>query len=93
MREVIVGNKFKRDLKRAEKRGQDLKRLAEIIDMLAQEQPLPTKLRDHTFKGTFKDLKELHIAPDWLLIYEITENNEVFLIRTGTHADVFGHSH
>ena len=33
--------------------------------------------------------KECHILPDWLLIYQIN-GNELYLVRTGTHADLFG---
>lgn len=32
--------------------------------------------------------RECHITPDWLLIYEIDEN-DLYLERTGTHPDVF----
>jgi len=32
---------------------------------------------------------ECHIDPDWLLVYEVTPE-EVLLIRTGTHSDLFG---
>ena len=31
---------------------------------------------------------ECHVAPDWLLIYKLSDN-ELFLARTGTHADLF----
>jgi mRNA interferase YafQ len=34
------------------------------------------------------DLRECHIEPDWLLIYDITDA-EVVLLRTGTHSDLF----
>ena len=33
--------------------------------------------------------RECHIEPDWLLIYS-TNDDEVLLARTGTHADLFG---
>jgi mRNA interferase YafQ len=31
---------------------------------------------------------ECHIEADWLLIYNVTPN-EVLLVRTGTHLDLF----
>ena len=33
--------------------------------------------------------RECHIQPDWLLIYYQTDT-ELYLYRTGTHADLFG---
>ena len=38
-----------------------------------------------------KDYKRIvHITPDWLLIYEIKNNELVLcLTRTGTHSDLF----
>jgi len=39
--------------------------------------------------GEWKGVSECHIDPDWLLIYDVTPD-EVLLIRTGTHSDLFG---
>nr|WP_290762745.1 type II toxin-antitoxin system mRNA interferase toxin, RelE/StbE family [Fibrobacter sp. UBA4297] len=38
-----------------------------------------------------KDFRECHIEPDWLLMYQII-NDELILsaTATGTHADLFG---
>jgi mRNA interferase YafQ len=46
------------------------------------------KYRDHMLAGGYRGTRECHIAPDWLLIYELAES-EAVLIRTGTHADLF----
>ncbi|MEN8255830.1 MAG: type II toxin-antitoxin system mRNA interferase toxin, RelE/StbE family [Verrucomicrobiota bacterium] len=35
-----------------------------------------------------KDPEKLKIEPDWILIYRI-RGNELHLIRTGTHAELF----
>jgi len=42
----------------------------------------------HVLIGNFKDRRECHIEPDWLLIYRIEESAIIFE-RTGTHADLF----
>ncbi|MDO5484505.1 MAG: type II toxin-antitoxin system mRNA interferase toxin, RelE/StbE family [Desulfovibrionaceae bacterium] len=39
-------------------------------------------------KGRWKKHRELHIEPDWLLVYSI-DGNECFFARTGTHSDIF----
>ncbi len=79
---------FKRDFKLIKKRGKDIKKLYDIISDLISQKPLAKKHLDHPLKGEYKDCRECHIEPDWLLIYIINENRITF-IRTGTHADLF----
>lgn len=79
---------FKRDVRRAEKRGKDLSKLRALLTLLIEEQPLPERYRDHALKGPWAGFRDAHIEPDWLLIYRI-ENGELQLARTGTHSDVF----
>ncbi|HOE89049.1 MAG TPA: type II toxin-antitoxin system YafQ family toxin [Sphaerochaeta sp.] len=53
-------------------------------------EPLPKKYRDHGLSGNDKGCRECHIAPDWLLIYEISGSELIlYLTRTGTHSDLF----
>ena len=49
---------------------------------------LPVRLRDHPLSGDWKDYRECHLAPDWLLIYKVTDET-LYLARTGTHSDLF----
>lgn len=80
---------YKKDLKLCKKRGYNLSFLNAVINTLLIPAPLPPKNRDHQLSGNFSEKRECHILPDWLLIYQITEN-ELYLVRTGTHADLFG---
>lgn len=82
--------RFQKDLKRAEKRGYNIALLTEVIKKLANGEVLPAKHKDHNLMGEYAGCRECHITPDWLLIYEI-ENDELFLYltRTGTHSDLF----
>ncbi len=88
MRRVTTTTQFRRDLKRARKRGKDLGKLEVVIDALAAGEPLPSRRRDHVLSGNYAGKRECHVEPDWLLIYEVTEE-EVLLGRTGSHADLF----
>ncbi len=88
MFQMLRTSQFKRDAKKVTKRGKDTARLRTVIVMLAQGRTLPAKYRDHRLKGIYKDCRECHIEPDWLLIYRI-EANVLQLIRTGSHADLF----
>lgn len=90
MREIYFENHFKKDVKRIKKRGLRLEEMYAVIDLLAQDMPLPAKYRDHALTGNFSGLRECHIRPDWLLIYHLHENQLILtLSRTGSHADLF----
>jgi mRNA interferase YafQ len=43
--------------------------------MLAKGEKLPEKLKDHSLKGNWNGYGELHIEPDWILIYKLNELN------------------
>ena len=80
---------FKKDYKRAVKRGGKPEKLEEVITLLCEEKPLPEKFRDHQLQNS-RNYKECHIEPDWLLIYRIEAERLILeLIRTGTHSDLF----
>ncbi len=88
--EVILSNRFKKDLKIIKKRGYDLDLLDAIVNQLAAEEPLADKHHDHSLTGDYAGFRECHILPDWLLVYRI-DAREIFLLlsRTGTHSDLF----
>ncbi|MDY4085419.1 MAG: type II toxin-antitoxin system YafQ family toxin [Ruminococcus bromii] len=81
---------FKKDYKRIVKRGYDTRLFETVVELLANEQLLPEKYRDHSLSGDYSGFRECHITPDWLLIYRI-DNQELILqlTRTGTHSDLF----
>ena len=73
-----------------QKRGYSLDLLTEVIQILAEGKRLPEKNRDHSLAGDFVGCRECHIAPDWLLIYELANKDLIlYLTRTGTHSDLF----
>lgn len=65
-----------------------MKKFKTIVETLLQEEPLPDKFCDHALSGNWKDFRECHIEPDWLLIYK-TDSENLMLYRTGTHSDLF----
>ena len=92
MLKIEFQGQFKKDFKLAVKRGCDIAELQKVIFLLANEQPLPEKYRDHTLTDSrqYKNVRECHIQPDWLLIYKIDNDILILkLIRTGTHSDLF----
>ena len=90
MRTIKYQTAFKRDYKRIKKRGYDLRLLEDVSALLAQEQELPPAYRDHALTGDYSGCRECHIAPDWLLVYEVLQDELLlYLTRTGTHSDLF----
>ena len=81
-------NQFKKDIKRALKRGKSLAKLKAVVDLLLADKPLPAKNRDHALGGSWAGHRDCHIEPDWILIYKILDD-EIRLERTGTHSDLF----
>ena len=81
-------HQFKKDIKRQQKRGKDLRKIKAVIDLLLSGSPLPPKNRDHALGGNWIGHRDCHVEPDWILIYKILDD-ELRLQRTGTHSDLF----
>ncbi|WP_428276734.1 type II toxin-antitoxin system YafQ family toxin [Candidatus Palauibacter sp.] len=84
----VRSSQFKRDVRRARKRGKDLSKLRALLASLARQEPLPARHRDHPLRGIWKGYREVHVEADWLVIYRV-EGEELRLVRTGTHSDLF----
>lgn len=83
---------FKKQLKKVLKQpGHSREDIARVINLLIQNAPLPSIYNDHKLKGDYEGHRELHVKPDWILIYRINDNLLVLtIVATGSHADVFG---
>ena len=86
----VRSSQFKRDVRKTRKRGKDLSKLRRLLDLLIQQTALPSQYSDHPLRGPWKGCKEVHIEPDWLLIYRVS-GDELHLVRTGTHSELFKH--
>ncbi len=89
MRKIIQTNQFKRDLKKISASGRYKKQdFFNILELLVQDHSLPEKNRDHCLINEWKEYRECHIKPDWLLIYK-KYDDILLLVRTGTHSELF----
>jgi mRNA interferase YafQ len=89
MLSISTTDRFGEDVKRLNKRGRDLEALWSVVEMLRSEEEFDLEAyRDHPLRGEWAGIRELHIRPNWLLAYQI-EGNELRLVRTGTHSDLF----
>lgn len=92
MYEVVISSNFKKQYKKIKKQGKDLKKLKAVVDQLAIGEKLDSKYKDHSLINDkyYKDCRECHVAPNWLLIYQYNDNKlELLLMATGSHSEVF----
>jgi len=88
MRIPVLGAKFRRDVKLAQRRGKDMSKLRQVILLLIDGNPLPPRYKDHPLSGDWEHHRDCHIEPDWLLLYKI-DGDDLYLVRTGSHSDLF----
>ena len=90
MYSIKYTNKFKKDVKRCQKRGRDMNLLRDAVDILARTGILPPQYKAHRLTGKYKNRMECHLQSDWLLVW-MQNNNELVLLftNTGTHSDLF----
>jgi mRNA interferase YafQ len=84
---------FKKDKKRIKGSGRyDWARMRSIVKELMNDRPLGVKHRDHDLSGDYAGVRECHVEPDWLLIYDKegdVQAGTLTLIRTGSHSELF----
>ncbi len=89
MKTITRTNRFDKDVKKMKKRGKSFEDFKRVIEKLVSDVTLEPKYRDHKLVGNHAGTRECHIEPDWLLVY-MNSDEELLLVRTGSHADLFG---
>ena len=90
MYELEYTNNFKKNYKRIQKRGYDSKLLTELFEQLVERGNVHPEHKPHKLHGKYAEYWECHIQSDWLLIWEVNEQEKcVTLHYTGTHSDLF----
>lgn len=85
---------FRRDFKRLKKDGYDMQQLHTVVNLIAEEghkELLRSRCHDHALSSSseWRGYRELHITPDWLLIYRIVKKDLILvLVRTGSHKEL-----
>ena len=85
---LLTTTAFEKDLRKVKKQGKDLDKMEEVVDLLQAQQPLPPRCRPHALRGDWAGHIDCHVAPDWLLLYRVTQT-QLILVRTGSHAELF----
>ncbi len=85
---------FKKSYQRLKQGGvssSGLKKLREVVELLASGAILSVNYRDHALQGKMKGIRECHIQGDLLLVYKIEQDILVLaLLDIGSHAYLFG---
>lgn len=92
-RRIEFTSKFKKDLKRLRNNDAKLRKVANVIEMLAQGEDIPASMKPHKLIGNYAGHLELHVEGDLLLIWlEKTELGDmtIYLVRLGSHSELFG---
>lgn len=89
MYQIVYSSRFKKELKICARRGYDLNKMEVVLDILARGETIPQEYHDHPLHNNWHGFRDLHLEPDWLLIYKIEGNTVVLLAATGTHSDLF----
>jgi len=91
MRIVRHTGRFRRDYKR-EKSGPYRDRLdaalLAAVTLLAADKPLPRRHFDHALGGEWSDHRDCHIRPDLILIYRKPDDENLELVRLGSHSEL-----
>jgi mRNA interferase YafQ len=92
MRTISQTTQFKKDYKR-ETRGPHRPALdadfIPLLSLLANDQTLPEKYRDHALTGEYTNHRECHLKPDLILIYKKPDDTNLRLVRLGSHSELF----
>ena len=91
MRTIEWTNRFKRDFNRELKGrhgGLIDGLLSEILPVLQVDMPLADRHRDHALTGNWEGHRDCHIRPDLVLIYEKPDDENLRLVRLGSHSEL-----
>jgi len=90
MYKIKTTKRFEKDFVKCLKRGYDIGFFKQIAKQLEEDGIVDSKHKPHKLKGQYVNYWECHIKPDWLLIWEIEDEEKIItFIRTGTHSDLF----
>lgn len=92
MRTIEWSSSFKTDYKR-EKKGKHAAKMdfmfIAAVEFLAYDVPMLPSYLDHQLTGDMKDFRDCHLLPDFLLIYQRRGPDVLYLLRLGSHSQIF----
>ena len=90
MKRLFPSTQYRKDYKHYRNNPIKVAALKEVLDMLANEQPIPAEYLPHPLHGNYKGCIECHIQGDFLLIWFDPKSDIIELVRLGSHSELFG---
>lgn len=90
MKILRFSSQYKKDVKRFRNQPKKMEKVAEILRMLRDEMPVPQEYSPHMLKGDYKGCMECHVEGDFLLIWIDETENQIGVLRLGSHSELFG---
>lgn len=90
--QIVPSTKFRKDLKKYQNKPKEYDAIFQAVDLLSDggHGNIHPGMKPHKLKGDFQGYWECHLLPDLLLIWEESEfPAEIYLVRVGSHADLF----
>ncbi len=89
MKTIHYSTKAAKDLKRYRNNPKKMRKLHEVLDLLANDEPLSASYKAHRLVGDYQGCMECHIESDLLLIWIDEETNTIEVLRLGSHSELF----
>lgn len=90
MKTLHPSSQYKKDVKRFRNQPKKIKSLMELLELLQNEVVLPPHYKAHLLTGDYEGCMECHIEGDFLLIWFDPDENQIDLLRLGSHSELFG---
>lgn len=90
---LVPSTRFKKDLKKYLNKNREMEAISDCLTLLADggSQSIPSNMKPHKLIGNYSKCWECHIMSDLLVIWEEEDEpiNEIYLVRIGTHSELF----
>ena len=90
MYKIETTNRFEKDILLAKKQKRGIAELAHVLNLLEKGEQIPEKYQNHKLKNIKPATWDLHVEPDWVLLYIKDDKNKIIkLVRIGSHSELF----
>ena len=92
MYKVNTTSVFRKKIRLMAKQGKDINKIIFVVKKLANAEELDAKYQNHKLNDNkkYQNCNELHIEPDWLLVYKYQHDELILLlVDTGSHSNLF----
>lgn len=90
MKTLRFSSQYKKDAKRFRNQPKKMGKVVAILQMLRDEIPISKEYNPHMLKGDYKGCMECHVEGDFLLIWIDETEQQIGVLRLGSHSELFG---